>query len=62
MAWHPRNHHDRTHQRLRARTRHIMAPPPMAASRSNPHDMAVPALAVQPITRSHRAGGLRFRQ
>ncbi|GHH27738.1 LysR family transcriptional regulator [Lentzea cavernae] len=25
MAWHPRNHHDRTHQLLRERTRHIMA-------------------------------------
>ncbi|KOV90051.1 LysR family transcriptional regulator [Nocardia sp. NRRL S-836] len=25
MAWHPRNHHDRTHQLLRDRTRHIMA-------------------------------------
>jgi DNA-binding transcriptional LysR family regulator len=25
MAWHPRNHHDRTHELLRARTRHIMA-------------------------------------
>jgi len=24
MAWHPRNHHDRTHQLLRERTRHIM--------------------------------------
>lgn len=24
MAWHPRNHHDRTHQLLRQRTRHIM--------------------------------------
>jgi DNA-binding transcriptional LysR family regulator len=24
MAWHPRNHHDRTHELLRARTRHIM--------------------------------------
>lgn len=24
MAWHPRNHHDRTHQFLRARTRHLM--------------------------------------
>jgi DNA-binding transcriptional LysR family regulator len=24
MAWHPRNHHDRTHQFLRERTRHIM--------------------------------------
>ncbi len=25
MAWHPRNHHDRIHQLLRERTRHIMA-------------------------------------
>lgn len=25
MAWHPRNHHDRTHQLLRERARHIMA-------------------------------------
>jgi DNA-binding transcriptional LysR family regulator len=25
MAWHPRNHHDRTHQLLRERTRRIMA-------------------------------------
>ncbi len=25
MAWHPRNHHDRTHQLLRERTRHIRA-------------------------------------
>ncbi|OLF14735.1 LysR family transcriptional regulator [Actinophytocola xanthii] len=25
MAWHPRNHNDRTHQLLRERTRHIMA-------------------------------------
>ena len=25
MAWHPRNHHDRTHQLLRERTCHIMA-------------------------------------
>jgi hypothetical protein len=25
MAWHPRNHHDRTHRLLRERTRHIMA-------------------------------------
>jgi DNA-binding transcriptional LysR family regulator len=25
MAWHPRNHHDRTHRFLRARTRHLMA-------------------------------------
>jgi len=25
MAWHPRNHHDRTHELLRGRTRHIMA-------------------------------------
>lgn len=25
MAWHPRNHHDRTHELLRERTRHIMA-------------------------------------
>ncbi|WP_128381759.1 LysR family transcriptional regulator [Streptomyces cavernae] len=25
MAWHPRNHHDRTHQLLRERTRQIMA-------------------------------------
>jgi DNA-binding transcriptional LysR family regulator len=25
MAWHPRNDHDRTHQLLRERTRHIMA-------------------------------------
>ncbi|MGE0215315.1 LysR family transcriptional regulator [Mycolicibacterium sp.] len=25
MAWHPRNHHDRTHRLLRDRTRHIMA-------------------------------------
>ncbi len=25
MAWHPRNHHDRTHQLLRERIRHIMA-------------------------------------
>nr|WP_272910172.1 LysR substrate-binding domain-containing protein [Streptomyces mexicanus] len=24
MAWHPRNHHDRTHALLRERTRHIM--------------------------------------
>lgn len=24
MAWHPRNHHDRTHQLLRERTRHLM--------------------------------------
>jgi hypothetical protein len=24
MAWHPRNHHDRTHQLLRERIRHIM--------------------------------------
>ncbi|MEU4192434.1 LysR family transcriptional regulator [Kribbella sp. NPDC026611] len=24
MAWHPRNHHDRAHQLLRERTRHIM--------------------------------------
>jgi DNA-binding transcriptional LysR family regulator len=25
MAWHPRNHHDRTHRLLRERIRHIMA-------------------------------------
>jgi hypothetical protein len=25
MAWHPRNHHDRTHQLLRERTRRMMA-------------------------------------
>jgi DNA-binding transcriptional LysR family regulator len=25
MAWHPRNHHDRAHELLRERTRHIMA-------------------------------------
>jgi DNA-binding transcriptional LysR family regulator len=25
MAWHPRNHHDRAHQLLRERTRHIIA-------------------------------------
>ncbi len=36
MAWHPRNHHDRTHELLRERTRHIMAavvgaPGPVAA-------------------------------
>lgn len=24
MAWHPRNHHDRTHELLRERTRHLM--------------------------------------
>ena len=24
MAWHPRNHHDRTHELLRKRTRHLM--------------------------------------
>jgi DNA-binding transcriptional LysR family regulator len=24
MAWHPRNHHDRTHRLLRERTHHLM--------------------------------------
>ncbi|WP_328498883.1 LysR family transcriptional regulator [Streptomyces sp. NBC_00414] len=37
MAWHPRNHHDRTHQLLRERIRHIMTtaaePAPPSANR-----------------------------
>jgi DNA-binding transcriptional LysR family regulator len=32
MAWHPRNHHDRTHQLLRERVRHIMASTSAVAS------------------------------
>jgi hypothetical protein len=41
MAWHPRNHHDRTHQFLRARTRHLMtaAAVPPEGTRS-PSDQA----------------------
>ena len=47
MAWHPRNHHDRTHQLLRERTRHIMA---TAAERR------------QSVTASCTAGLLRWRR
>ncbi|MFE7893045.1 LysR family transcriptional regulator [Streptomyces sp. NPDC057412] len=36
MAWHPRNDHDRTHQLLRARTRHIMTTAPDGAGGVGP--------------------------
>jgi DNA-binding transcriptional LysR family regulator len=34
MAWHPRNHHDRTHELLRERTRYLLAATGAAGSRA----------------------------